>query len=354
MRCFIISKRKYFCVGTDVCRFCRGWALPLWPGNLFPPDGAVTGPGHLYCGLEPWLLPGCSSVYDSLVSNSGAATPTRSDQGRDVDAADIALKPRRCSILERCILKMSTASIAVGTEDELGLQDMNGCGRSQSESPHWPRSLDPSRCETNEAVLKRRQKQIQYGKNTCGYQNYLRQVPKRLRLPGLHPRTPNKYRKYSRRSWDRQVRMWRRALHAWDPPSSTPHDASGLSQASADPQDPDVDHLPELLERMNTEPCAREGVEEDGGPDPGAALIPSASPLTQVSPSTSSSRPQMDALGLPDRTSHPDLSYSFNSLLSAEENVIGWLRFLLETDHTQNLQEGGLVCNSGYQGDQKD
>ena len=50
--------------------------------------------------------------------------------------------------------------------------------RAQSETPHGPRALDPSRCETNEAVLKRRLKQIQYGKSTCGYQNYLQQVPK--------------------------------------------------------------------------------------------------------------------------------------------------------------------------------
>ena len=48
--------------------------------------------------------------------------------------------------------------------------------------------------ETDPRILQRRQKQIDYGKNTDAYKNYIMKIPKGERLPSF-PKTPEKYEK---------------------------------------------------------------------------------------------------------------------------------------------------------------
>jgi len=84
---------------------------------------------------------------------------------------------------------------------------------SSSKSPRSPiRPISP----LDEQRLAQRQKQIDYGYRTVGYLRYRLLVSKDHRKPE-HPRTPKKTQGCSKRSWDGQLKKWRRDLHLWDP-----------------------------------------------------------------------------------------------------------------------------------------
>ncbi|PRW32578.1 Oocyte-specific histone RNA stem-loop-binding 2 [Chlorella sorokiniana] len=77
--------------------------------------------------------------------------------------------------------------------------------------PTTERESDPHR-------LAQRQKQVDLGKNTLGYQRYRAAVPRDKRNRKEHPITPDVHQVCSKRAFDGQVKKWRRMLHEWDLP----------------------------------------------------------------------------------------------------------------------------------------
>ncbi|KAH8278940.1 hypothetical protein KR018_011531 [Drosophila ironensis] len=127
-----------------------------------------------------------------------------------------------------------------GSNTKPGSRPRNNCFKGHKEekrvrhnSHTSSTSSSSSYVETNEAVLARRQKQIDYGKNTAAYERYLEMVPKSER-GREHPRTPNKYGKYSRRAFDGLVKIWRKSLHVFDPPAQVRGEADSDSDSDSD------------------------------------------------------------------------------------------------------------------------
>ncbi len=70
--------------------------------------------------------------------------------------------------------------------------------------------------ETDPHRVAQRQRQIDFGKNTVGYQRMTEAHPTRKKRPKTVPRTPDVHKKCSKRAFDGLVRQWRRRLHEWD------------------------------------------------------------------------------------------------------------------------------------------
>mmetsp|Transcript_5094 Transcript_5094/g.13305 ORF Transcript_5094/g.13305 Transcript_5094/m.13305 type:complete len:187 (-) Transcript_5094:86-646(-) len=94
----------------------------------------------------------------------------------------------------------------------------------------------PVEFETDEKRLKQRMKQVAMGKESEVYQRYIKAIPKhkrrrRGRIP-VDPCTPDIRQKCSKRSWDGQVKAWRRQLHQFFTNQDAPAEASSEGNAN--------------------------------------------------------------------------------------------------------------------------
>lgn len=92
--------------------------------------------------------------------------------------------------------------------------------------------------ECDVETLKKRQKLINYGKVTQEYKNYTESITKNKRKT-YHPRTPNKFRKCSRRKFDGLIKKWRKQLHMWD---ETPEKLEAVAAADGESDDGDFNY----------------------------------------------------------------------------------------------------------------
>ncbi len=87
--------------------------------------------------------------------------------------------------------------------------------------------------------LQQHWKQVSNNKSTVGYQNYGSAVPIEDRGPD-HPVTPRLGISDSKRQRDRRIKVWRRALHRWDPQSKQDDPIGGRGDAESDSDEGDT------------------------------------------------------------------------------------------------------------------
>ena len=172
---------------------------------------------------------GAHESQHRAASNFNGQPPSHSATSASGAVDDVAAQPVRSAEQPRSYnsfqSKVQQAAKQTGatsaSKKQKKLEDGGGLDDEEAE-------LDLSKpvvYETDVHRLEQRQKQIDMGKSTSGYKHYLRTVPKYKRDYEKrfteHPLTPRKQIVCSKRSWDGQVRKWRRMLHIYDSPEDS-------------------------------------------------------------------------------------------------------------------------------------
>jgi len=174
---------------------------------------------------------------DTARGTGGVFTPFASKTAPRVPSVDTRATTKTSSVVteQEKVPEMSESkveTVVASRSDAVGFEAVPATNvklewRTKQTKKPKPRETDAKR-------LASRQKQIDIGMNTVGYQKYLELVPLNLRKKVA--KTPDIHQVCSKRSWDGQVRKWRRELHVYDPPGqSIENDLVGEEPETEDP-----------------------------------------------------------------------------------------------------------------------
>ncbi|KAM7533462.1 hypothetical protein Aperf_G00000127635 [Anoplocephala perfoliata] len=148
----------------------------------------------------------CLSASDSSMSDV-SEFPDSSSRSRHYSIRDIKRAKDR---MEKYKLK---------SDPKIHEQLLRECDADKRKYIEKMKSRDPTRSEddfvTGLEELLRRQRDIDRGKSSDIYQQYVNAIAK-VDREVHHPRTPNKFRKVSRRAWDGMVKKWRLSLYNYE------------------------------------------------------------------------------------------------------------------------------------------
>ena len=165
---------------------------------------------HCFSKVEPWLEKYLKQEIENICGAENSTTPHQKLK------VFLPIANTDCFLCQICKsvreIRLSRANEKCWTNHINGKLHKEQFEKMKSKQNSISKSKNEK--ESDPEVLQRRQKQIDYGKNSIAYDKYSTQVLKSER-PNYFPKTPNKYKKYSRRQWDGSIKAWKLQIHAW-------------------------------------------------------------------------------------------------------------------------------------------
>jgi len=158
----------------------------------------------------PQIENSMEQMVQKLIADDETSTPTKSILKYD---RDFMLRFKDVNVMPRGMVLIPEITRMPGSDEPIPVQQIwipkPQIETNVKKATAKPKEDDPHR-------LQQREKQIEFGKNTDGYKRY-REITAKKKRTREEPQTPDKHQKCSKRSWDGQIRKWRRLLHKYDP-----------------------------------------------------------------------------------------------------------------------------------------